>query len=375
MFRLPDLYDIDGSSAGVGDWSVMGTGSWCGPGGNGAKPCHHDPWSKMALGWLTPTVITAAQSGISLPALDQNASALLVPIDPYQDGEYLLVANRYARNTGVAGTGFDQYLPGSGALVMHVDDYITRNSIESHKKVDVEEADGLGQLDSNANRGNSGDLYPNGGISLTDATNPNAKDYEGNNTGITIGSFTGAGTATMTCAVTPRTLSGSYIAYDTVGATGEGLGWADGGDDYGLVVFTTATTGTLRRVKTFFKHSGMTTYTVNVYSGWDSGSRLPTGLLTTEAGTVSTSGPKEILLSSPQQIPAGSTFCIEIRYDTAGGDSFPVPIANDGAWSGRSYARSTSGFSYYQLTPATGYPQDVNIRADVPVTLSHFKIE
>ena len=200
MFNLPDLYDVDNSSYGVGYWSVMGYGSWLGT--NGAKPCHFDPWCKIVLGWLTPTVVSSSQAGIALPSYDTSATALLVPIDPYKDGEYFLVCNRYKRATGVASTGFDANLPASGALVLHVDDYQPNNQTEARKKVDVEEADGLGQLDSRASLGDSGDLYPNGASAISDSSTPNTRDYAGTSTGIVLNTFTGAGTASMTCAVT-----------------------------------------------------------------------------------------------------------------------------------------------------------------------------
>ncbi len=85
-FRLPDLYDLDSSSKGVGDWSLMGSGSWLGPQGRrGAKPCHVDPWCKYMLGWLTPEVLGTSRTGVSLGAFDTNPRALLIPADPYQE--------------------------------------------------------------------------------------------------------------------------------------------------------------------------------------------------------------------------------------------------------------------------------------------------
>ena len=53
-FGLPDLYDTDYSSDGVGKWSVMAGGTHL---NNGRTPAHFDPWSKIYLGWLDPVVI------------------------------------------------------------------------------------------------------------------------------------------------------------------------------------------------------------------------------------------------------------------------------------------------------------------------------
>jgi len=366
FFGLPDLYDTDYSSYGVGNWSVMAAGTWCGPSGNGAKPCHFDPWCKIALRWMTPTVVTSSLSGASLPAFDQSSTAYLIPVDPYQDGEFFLVCNRYARATGAADTGFDQYIPGSGALILHVDEYIAHNDTESHKKVDVEEADGLAQLDSysTGNAGDSGDVYSSG--SFNDSSNPNAKDYANANTGIVVTGFTGAGTASMTCNITPpTTLSGECILYDDMGAISwiPSWGYNDGGDDYGMVRFTTDSRGgILKRVTVYFNYTGTTNYEVNVYSGLSGG--LPTGLLTAQTGSNAGAGYREITLSSPQTIAANTDFYVEVRYNTGGGNGWPCPVSKDTQCDSRSYIRSNSSSAYYQFTPANA-GVDMLIRADV----------
>ena len=359
MFNLPDLYDLDNSSYGVGAWSPMGYGLWLGP--NGSKPCHFDPWSKMVLGWLSPTTVEAPGTGISLPNFDENASALLIPVDPYQDGEYFLVCNRYKRSTAGAATGFDQYLPGSGALVLHVDDYVRNNETEARKKVDVEEADGNNDLDNRTNLGDSGDLYPNGASAFNDTSSPNTRDNDGNSTGIVVDTFTGAGTASMTCSVTPpASLSGAYLAYDAMGSDGSGMGYD--GVDYAVVRFTTISAGTLERVKTYFTHTGTTNYTVYVYSGWSGGA--PTGLLTSQSGSHAGKGYEEITLTSPQTFAANTDFYVQIKYDS--GYVYPsvLPFEQDWQCDERSWT-STDGTTYTNLTTANDMPYDLNIRADL----------
>lgn len=44
---LPDLYDTNGGSAGIGHWGLMGSGSW----NTVANPAHVCAWSKVELGW------------------------------------------------------------------------------------------------------------------------------------------------------------------------------------------------------------------------------------------------------------------------------------------------------------------------------------
>jgi M6 family metalloprotease-like protein len=47
-FGLPDLYDTDGGSAGVGHWCLMGSGSW----NSVTQPSHMSAWCKNELGWV-----------------------------------------------------------------------------------------------------------------------------------------------------------------------------------------------------------------------------------------------------------------------------------------------------------------------------------
>ncbi|MBU8921469.1 MAG: M6 family metalloprotease domain-containing protein [Bacteroidales bacterium] len=52
-FGLPDLYDTNGGSAGVGHWGLMGSGSWNEP----ESPAHMCAWSKSELGWILPVEV------------------------------------------------------------------------------------------------------------------------------------------------------------------------------------------------------------------------------------------------------------------------------------------------------------------------------
>jgi len=363
IFRLPDLYDSSdpwmSAGAGVGDWSVMGSGNWLGwLDRDGSRPCHFDPWCKYVLGWVTPEVIDTPRSGIVLPSFDTHPTVLLIPIDPYQDGEYFLVANRYGRQGG-----FDEYLPPwPGVLILHVDDYVPNNNNEVRKKVDVEEADGLRELDTGANYGDAGDLYMWPESVFDDASEPNSRDNNGISTGITIRNFTVAeDVGTVTCDVTPQTfLNGYSIFYDSMGFLGHpGLGYPGvDGDDYACVRFQADRGGILERVKTYFVYDGKTDYTVSVYSGW--AGNKPTELLTQQLGSHTGIGYEEIVLREPQPFAEGAEFAVEIRYNTAGGTEYPIPIENDGDWSGRSYTRYNATVAYTQQPV-----YDILIRADL----------
>jgi len=55
-FGLPDLYDWNGGTQGIGHWGLMGSGNWNNP----VNPAHFEAWSKAELGWLLPTEVGPA---------------------------------------------------------------------------------------------------------------------------------------------------------------------------------------------------------------------------------------------------------------------------------------------------------------------------
>lgn len=107
-FGLPDLYDYDGSSRGIGSWGLMGTGSHASP----HSPAHLGPWSKEQLGWVRYDRIRAGEP-LPLPPVQRSARVLR---HEFEDGtgRYLLLENRAAQ-------GSDRDLPGHGLLVWRVD--------------------------------------------------------------------------------------------------------------------------------------------------------------------------------------------------------------------------------------------------------------
>ena len=71
---LPDLYDTDDSSAGVGRWSTMAS-QYSSTVNLADTPAHFDPFSKWFLGWITPTDYTGQNVGVNL---DQAADSGMV---------------------------------------------------------------------------------------------------------------------------------------------------------------------------------------------------------------------------------------------------------------------------------------------------------
>jgi M6 family metalloprotease-like protein len=217
VLGLPDLYDTDGSSRGVGNWSIMATGSW--NGGLGSSPAHPDAWCKARAGWLTPTVVATNQSGASIPAVETNATAFRLWTSGAVGNQYFLVENRQK-------SGYDAGLPSSGLLVWHVDDACSDNTHEwypghtglGHYWVALEQADNLYQLEQNASGGDGSDPFPGTTVnrSFSPSSSPNSDSY--------------AGTSTLV-AVTNISNSGPVMTADFAVSLSAGFDDDEGGDE------------------------------------------------------------------------------------------------------------------------------------------------
>lgn len=148
---LPDLYDYNFDSYGIGFWGLMGYGNW---NDLGRVPAHHCAWSKAKLGWLTPILMNGSRSNLALPNVETNPLVYKISAGmPLQ--QYFLAENRQL-------IGFDQELPGSGLLIWHIDDSQTDNNNENRMLVALEQADGLRDLERQQNYGDANDPFPGG---------------------------------------------------------------------------------------------------------------------------------------------------------------------------------------------------------------------
>lgn len=197
VLGLPDLYDRDFSSAGVGAWSLMGAGSWNGD--NGDSPARLDAWCSSRLGWLQPQTVSGTPTARGLAPVGDSRTASAIKL--YPSGatgglEYFLVENRQK-------TGTDAGLPGGGLLVWHVDETRIgvdhRNDDETHKLVDLEEAGGAQDLDFPFSVGSADDPFPGstGARAFLDTTRPDARTYAGRASGVVVDEI-GADGAVMT---------------------------------------------------------------------------------------------------------------------------------------------------------------------------------
>lgn len=176
LFGFPDLYDTDYSSEGVGNWCLMGGGSWL---GGGETPAHPSAWCKAQQGWVNviqpnngPLDIEDVKTGKKIYRFWKNKAA---------SQEYFLVENRQK-------TLYDRNLPGDGLLIWHIDDATATNSNEIHPKVALVQADGNKDLENGNNRGDPGDPYPGSANNrmFNSTTNPHSKSYAGLDTCVKI---------------------------------------------------------------------------------------------------------------------------------------------------------------------------------------------
>ncbi len=177
LFGWPDLYDTDGSSEGLGDWCLMGGGSW---NANGDIPAHPSAWCKADQGWVS--VVNRTTNGtVTVKDVKSDPKVYRLWKDGAAGKEYFLLENRQR-------TLYDRKLPGAGLLVYHVDETIDGNEDENHPLVKLLEADGRAHLHEGVNRGDAGDPFPGSArnVALTGASTPNAKSYSGLDACVTV---------------------------------------------------------------------------------------------------------------------------------------------------------------------------------------------
>lgn len=198
LFGLPDLYDTDYSSEGIGNWCLMAGGTW---NGGGEQPAHPSAWAKADQGWVTTTVVTT-NGNLTVPAVETGHSIFRLWKDGAPGTEYFLLENRQQ-------TGYDAALPGSGLLLWHIDETMPGNTDENHYKVALLQADGNRDLELNHNRGDAGDPFP-GSTSTTSvdgSTTPHTKSYANADTCVALSGISASGPSmTVDVRVTCKTV-------------------------------------------------------------------------------------------------------------------------------------------------------------------------
>jgi M6 family metalloprotease-like protein len=218
-FALPDLYDTDNTSEGVGEWSLMGSGNYTSP----LSPSRMDAWSLSQLGWMT--VVPLPSNGtFSFGAAPTSDTAFYLPVGGANPrGEYFLLENRQQVQADSAvvhyhcQVWFNTGSPppcGGGLLIYHVDSaQIARHGFDQDNRIntglihglEIVQADARGNLDADPNsacsgagpgcsdRGDAGDLYPGptGNVAFTPTSVPAAvRNVDGLAAGVVLDQIT-----------------------------------------------------------------------------------------------------------------------------------------------------------------------------------------
>ncbi|UCC45133.1 MAG: M6 family metalloprotease domain-containing protein, partial [Candidatus Zixiibacteriota bacterium] len=184
-FGLPDLYDTDYSSNGIGDWGIMSFGSWNGPNNRGGSPAHPSAWSRVEMGFGNIVTVTSNMTNQAIAPVQTGGAIFRLPAVGGVAGEYFLVENRQQ-------IGYDSYLPHNGLLIWHVDSAKADNTgewwpgqpVTTHYKVALEQADGLWDIEHSDIYGNTGDMgdpFPGSSAttSFSTGSTPSSDSYTG----------------------------------------------------------------------------------------------------------------------------------------------------------------------------------------------------
>lgn len=193
VLGLPDLYDTDYSSEGLGDWSLMAGGSW---NDGGRTPAHFDAWSKSKLGFIQVDTVRTNLYGVQILQIETSPKAYRLWTEGQTGSQYFLVENRQQ-------TLFDTFLVEGGLLIYHVDETMSSNTREwcpgypasPHYKVALEQSDGRFNLEGcygyPLNSGDRGDPFPGyfGKVAFDSTTIPSSRNYNNNSTQVAVGNI------------------------------------------------------------------------------------------------------------------------------------------------------------------------------------------
>ena len=357
VLGLPDLYDTDNSSYGVGTWCLMAVGSW------GAtyhspdadhRPTHFCAWCKEQLGFITPIDVIGTET-IQIPPVENDPNIYRLWDDTFQGERYFLIENRRA-------IGFDADILGEGLVIWHCNNDVSfSNADDNWRIVDIEEADGLDQIHNRMNVMDPGDPFP-GAINITsfnDITYPGATDVFGNPTGVSVEDIAYGPDLDVTATLTQRELLGYTITHHP-GYSGSVYKWLHGlfQTTYGALDFTAPAEGILVGVQIGVFAVIPQPYSIRIFNGMVDNS--PEGLISTTSGTLPQFyrfGYHEIPLSSVYGLTPGETFLVDMAW--GGQYSEFIPYVYYGPYTGDSYF-SENGIDYLPQTD-----KDFAIRARV----------
>ncbi len=185
-FGLPDLYDTQQTSEGIGNWGLMGSGNQS----SAASPSRMEAWSLNELGWVTVVPLANDTTVTFGPAPVSDTTFLVRVPGTNTRKEYYLLENRQASQSdtalirtvcGRSGLTYPANCHG-GLAIWHVDSAKIQASKSANQMnagtgvhgLALVQADNRRQLETAANRGDAGDLFPGYSINAVDSL-PNTR--------------------------------------------------------------------------------------------------------------------------------------------------------------------------------------------------------
>jgi hypothetical protein len=203
MMGLPDFYDTGTLENRVGRWAIMDYGGWSSrptaDGIPGDLPSQPSAWSKMFLGWATPTVLSAAvgeriEQTISLSSASTGGAPLqLLPNPAGVDwslaqpgtGEYFLAEVRTRE-------GYDAGLPADGLVLYHIDesreDNDAANNPDDGGLVLLLPQDGVVDVQAASS---AADPWPGAQTTFGETSSPSSALHDGSASGVSLSGISG----------------------------------------------------------------------------------------------------------------------------------------------------------------------------------------
>ncbi len=196
VLGLPDLYDYQYEANGVGMFSLMDAGSYCGEDYNGSRPAPLTAWERSILGWLDYKTVNEGETisnFVIFKSLGTNRNALKVQLKKDTDTDQFLFLEYLYKETGT----WTEFIPGSGLLVLRIDQKLVDEGVNGpnsynfndfkdlHHGVEVVEADNQWELwDASIQGpeifGEQEDLFTEvADAVLSPSTSPNTNYYPG----------------------------------------------------------------------------------------------------------------------------------------------------------------------------------------------------
>ncbi|WP_353569810.1 M6 family metalloprotease domain-containing protein [Candidatus Albibeggiatoa sp. nov. BB20] len=135
IFGLPDLYDLDRSSKGIGGWGLMSGGGWGRTTAQtfiGESPILPSAWARYHLGWVDEMIPSGVTEIVAAGSSNATTANSVFKLETDEPQEYFLVENRQP-------LGFDEGLErhlgdnfNGGLAIWHIDDRVRTNHVDKH---------------------------------------------------------------------------------------------------------------------------------------------------------------------------------------------------------------------------------------------------